>query len=240
MHKLDRTAVAEPTCLQAYDYRTQTWDDFTQDTLGCKRAVRRALQRMQGRRVVTDESDDEAYEIIGLRCAYCESQIFYGGHIEHFRRKNRSRPDSYPELTFSWTNLFLACVSVEHCGHYKDRPTGAAYDPDELIKPDEHDPSDYLYFHSSGEVRVRNNPGMTNTDRRRGSETIRVFNLDCGLLRGSRRKVLKKYTAGNPNILEELMQFEPADRLEFITQEIGATETEPHSTVIRHYFEKAH
>jgi uncharacterized protein (TIGR02646 family) len=237
MHKLNRSAIPEPPCLHGYDHHAQTWDDFTHDGTGCKRTVRRRLQRMQARPFPTDEGDDEAYEIPGLCCAYCESLIFYGGHIEHFRRKNQN---FFPELTFAWTNLFIACASEEHCGHYKDRSSADPYDPDDLIKPDEHDPEDSLYFHSSGRVRIRERDGMTAQDRRRASETIRVFNLDCGTLRGARRRALKSYTVKNPNFLEELMLFETADRLQFITQEIEATRWDPHSSTIRHYFEKAH
>ena len=240
MHKLDRTAIAAPVCLEGYDYRTHAWADLNQDPLGraCQRQVRLALQRMQGQQVATDDADDEAYVITGLRCAYCESQIFYGGHIEHFRRKNRRLPDAYPELTFTWANLFLACGSTEHCGHYKDRPGAAPYDPDELIKPDEHDPEGYLYFHSSGEVRVRKRHGMPVEDSRRGAETIRVFNLDCGHLRGARRKVLKKYLGSAPNILDELMTLDAGDRRDYASMEVEATKWEPHSTTIRHFFER--
>ena len=67
MHKLDRTSVPAPTCLTAYDYTTHTWDDFGGQ---CKREVRLALQRMQGQPIATEDEDDEAEYIIGLRCAY--------------------------------------------------------------------------------------------------------------------------------------------------------------------------
>ena len=154
MHKLGRATVQRPACLDNYDWNLHSWDDFQgQD----KKTVRLALQRIQGRQIAADDADDEVYVVIGLRCAYCESQVYYGGHIEHFRRKN---PAHFPQLTFEWTNLFIACASKEHCGHYKDRPRALPYDPDDLIKPDEHDPDDYLYFHSSGEVRVRHRDGM--------------------------------------------------------------------------------
>ena len=141
MHKLNRDSVQKPVCLENYDWKTQAWDEFIgQD----KRTVRLALQRIQGRHIANDDADEEAPIIFGLRCAYCECQIYHGGHIEHFRRKNDAH---YPELTFEWTNLFIACGSTDHCGHYKDHG-GGPYDPDDLVKPDEHDPDDYLYFHS--------------------------------------------------------------------------------------------
>jgi hypothetical protein len=85
MHKLDRAAVPRPTCLDDYDHLSQTWDDLNRQH---KKLVRLSLQKVQGQQVVTDDADDEAIFIPGLRCAYCECQVFHGGHIEHFRRKN--------------------------------------------------------------------------------------------------------------------------------------------------------
>jgi len=234
MHKLDRTAVPAPICLGHYDHGTQTWGQLHPE---CKRLVRLALQRMQGQYCRADDADDAEYVIWGLRCAYCESQIFYGGHIEHFRRKNRHRPDAYPELTFAWDNLFLACGATEHCGHYKDRPSAAPYDPDDLIKPDEHNPDAFLFFHSRGSVLVRDRTGMTDVDRHRALETIRVFNLNCGHLRGARKKSLNAYRAKNPGLIDELMTFDEVLRREYILSEIEATKWDPFSTTIKHFFE---
>lgn len=233
MHKLNRSSVQRPTCLDSYDWHMQTWDTLSgQD----KKMVRLSLQSMQGQQIVCDASDDKQHFILGLRCGYCEGQIFHGGHIEHFRRKNAGH---YPELTFEWTNLFMACDSNEHCGHYKDR-AGAPYDPDELIKPDEHDADLYLFFHSSGEVRVRSRVNASAQDRRRGDETIRVFHLNGGTLKGARHKALKQYLDGNTGILEALMGFEENDRNVFIDEELEATKWQPFWTTIRHLFETLH
>ena len=234
MHKLNRPFVQRPACLDKYDCNTKTWNDLIgQD----KKTVRLSLQSMQGQQIVDDASDDEQLVILGLRCAYCESQVYHGGHIEHFRRKN---PLHFPQLTFEWANLFIACDSKEHCGHYKDRPKAPPYNPDDLIKPDEHDPDGYLYFHSSGEVRVRHRDGMTEDDRRRGAETIRVFHLDCGRLKGARHKALNQYLDSNSGILEALMDFDENDRQVFIGEEIEATKWQPFWTTIRHFFEQLH
>jgi uncharacterized protein (TIGR02646 family) len=232
MHKLDRGSVQRPACLDNYDWNTQTWKDFKGQE---KKTVRLSLQAMQGQQIVDDASDDEQFVILGLRCAYCESQIYHGGHIEHFRRKN---PLHFPQHTFEWSNLFIACGSKTHCGHYKDRPKAPPYSPNDLIKPDEHDPDDYLYFHSSGEVRVRHRDGMTEDDRRRGAETIRVFHLDCGHLNGARHKALNQYLNRDTGFLEALMSFDEDDRLVFIGEEIEATKWEPYWTTIRHFFEE--
>jgi uncharacterized protein (TIGR02646 family) len=155
MHKLDRALVTEPACLAQYDHKRQTWDDLRDDH---KREIREALEVMQQ-----------------MRCAYCEGAYYsHDRHIEHFRRKNSGQ---FPELTFIWTNLFLSCDAdnQEHCGHYKDRK-GSPYNPEDLIKPDDDEPDDYLYFHSSGEVRPWS--GIDEARERRAKETIRVFNLN--------------------------------------------------------------
>jgi len=228
MHKLDRSIVAEPVCLAEYSYPEKTWEDFKGP---CKRSVRLALQRIQGQQIDSEDADDEAEYILGLRCAYCENQIFHGGHIEHFRRKN---PAHFPELTFSWTNLFLACGSIDHCGHYKDKK-GTPYNPNELLKPDEHNPDDYLYFHSSGKVRVRNQHQLPEADQRRAEETIRVFNLDCGVLRGKRKAAVDAYKQKNIDIFQELETFDPQDREEYVRQEIEDTRWEPFATAVKHF-----
>lgn len=234
MHKLDRDSVPKPVCLAGFDYKNQTWDDFKGL---CPKLVRLALQRIQGQQIATDDADDEAYVILGLRCAYCECRIYKGGHIEHFRRKNRIRPDGYPELTFVWENLFLACDSKLHCGHYKDRRDAPAYDPDELVKPDEHDPDDFFYFHSSGEVRVRS--GLSEADHHRAEETIRVFHLNCRPLVGARAKAVSKYRKMNDLDIEEISSWDPELREEYIRGEIEATEWEPYSTTIKHFLQNA-
>lgn len=234
MHQLNRTAVPRPTCLDYYDWNTQTWKNLKEQD---KKTVLLALQRIQGQQIAGNEANDEEASVISLRCAYCESPIFSGGHIEHFRRKH---PLHFPELTFEWTNLFIACGSQEHCGHYKDRSSAAEYDPDDLVKPDDHNPDDYLYFHSSGGVRVRDRDGMTDDDRLRGAETIRVFHLDCGRLKGARRKALETYLDKSNRILEDLMDFDENDRHLYMALEIEATKWDPFWTTIRHFFEKYH
>lgn len=240
MHLLDRAAEAAPACLQDWDYTQKTWSDFHHEGLACKRQVRLTLQRIQGQQINSQDADDNAEYILGLRCAYCEGPIRHGGHLEHFRRKNPAHPNGYPELTFAWENLFLACDSREHCGHYKDRPGAAAYDADNLIKPDIHNPDEFLYFHSTGQVLVRNTRAdMTEAERWRASETVRVFNLDCGILRGERFRALKTYRDRNAGILEFLMECEAADRDAFMREEIEATRWDPYATAIKHYFEKA-
>ena len=227
MHKLHRTGVTPPTCLDAYDYQNQGWDDLAAD---CKRQLRVALVEMQGIPGVTTRDAKE----YGLRCAYCEGAIYHQGHIEHFRRKN---PKHFPELTFAWHNLFLACGSHQHCGHYKDRPNAPAYNPEQLIKPDEHDPEQYFYFHSSGEVLPRH--GLKADDALRAAETIGVFGLNDSSLRGSRAEALSFYRKKIAGDLDELESWPSEDRETYLIGEIEATRWDPYATTIKHFLQRS-
>lgn len=221
MHKLDRSAVAAPECLVKHDYKTQRWSDLQGD---CKKQVRKALAYLQGDPELVEQTE------YGVRCAYCEGGIHHGGHIEHFRRKN---PEHYPELMFEWSNLFMACGSSAHCGHYKDRRQADAYVPDQLIKPDEYDPEHYLYFHSSGQVRARE--GLPPKDRETATETIRVFGLNNGSLPGARRKVLEGYWQPLLEDLDELESWGEGERASYLQAEVEATRWEPFATTIKHF-----
>jgi uncharacterized protein (TIGR02646 family) len=130
----------------------------------------------------------------GYYCAYCDSRIGYQAkdkHIEHFFHKGC---DEYRNLTFAWHNLFGCCEANEHCGHYKDRKGSKGpgqYDPNQLIKPDEVNPQDFLVFVRSGNVNVKNN--LTPTAKIMAKETIRVFYLDHSTLVNNREKLIKHY-----------------------------------------------
>ncbi len=226
MHKLDRSSATPPNCLAGYDYQKQTWDDLGSE---CKSLLRLALVKMQGIPGITTEDATE----YGVRCAYCESAIFHAGHIEHFRRKNAAH---FPQLTFEWTNLFLACGDKRHCGHHKDRPSAPSYDPVHLIKPDENDPDGYLYFHSTGEVRVRE--GLRDEDKHRACETIQVFGLNNAPLPSSRSQAVSEYKKRILGDLDEIASWDSADREAYLQSEIDATRWEPYSTTIKHFLQK--
>lgn len=223
MHKLDRTGITPPNCLTDYDHNTQRWDDLAS---ACKSELRAALVSMQGQPGVTTPDASEH----GLRCAYCESQIFADGHIEHFRRKNERH---YPELTFDWNNLFLACGSNTHCGHYKDRKGAPDYNPDRIIKPDEHEPDDYLFFHSSGEVRARS--GLNETDNIRAAETIRVFGLNDRGLMARRARTISAYKNRIIAEIDELATWSSKDRQAYLADEIRISCYHPYATTIKHF-----
>ena len=215
MLKLNRTSVEAPECLARYNHVVKKWDNIDS---GDKRQVSECLERLQAK-----------------RCAYCECALFDDDHIEHFRRKN---PAYFPQLTFAWDNLFLSCNSANHCGHYKDRRSADPYDPNHLIKPDNHDSGYFLYFHSSGEVRVRS--GLQGNDLHCAEETIRVFGLQHGGLNHARRQVLSRYWRENENLLDDLMSWSNVDRDDYISLEIEDGRNKPHASVIAHFLQKTH
>ncbi len=226
MHKLDRASVICPECLSHYDYTNQAWKHLKPD---CKSLLRSALVEMQGIPEITTKNAQK----YGIRCAYCESSIFHEGHIEHFRRKNAGH---FPEFTFEWTNLFLACGAQQHCGHYKDRPSAPAYNPNHLIKPDEQDPEHYLYFHSSGEVRVKE--GLNNEDKHKATETIRVFGLNNAPLPSARAQAVSQYKKLMLEELDEIASWDDIEREEYLQGEIERTRWDAYSTTIKHFLQK--
>lgn len=166
-----------------------------------------------------------------LFCAYCEGRIYGGAsHIDHFRPKAR---DKFPQLTFAWENLFLSCEAGDHCGHFKDKKGRPSYCSEDLLKPDEDDPDHYLYFHSTGEVRVRE--GVSEADAQRGAETIKVFGLNCPQLRVARRKAIGFYRERFLGDLEELESWSEADIREYVDHEILLAAAEPYATGVKQF-----
>ncbi len=164
----------------------------------------------------------------GRRCAYCEGSLdLLGQHVEHFRRKRK-----HPLLTFTWSNLFWSCDRSDSCGHHKDQGD-RVYEPADLIDPCVDDPSRFFRFRSNGTINVRE--GLSERDRFRAEETLRVFNLhpEHGRLRNMRMAAASRYLS----TVEDLAALEPAERSAFAQLEIEATTAEPFSTMIRHMFE---
>ena len=69
---------------------------------------------------------------------------------------------------------------------------------------------------------------------------MRVFNLNHGALKADRRRAVRIYLQRAPNILDDLLAFDPQDREVFIDEEIQATSSDPYCTTIRHLFEAVH
>ena len=223
MHKLDRERIDEPQCLSDYDYRQHSWDDNDFGRM-CKKQLRKALYLLQGKPNLTDDK-----LLQSVRCAYCENSVHSKAHIEHFRRKNHLH---FPHLTFAWQNLFLSCKSQVHCGHYKDRKNALPYNPNDLIKPDESCPDDFLYFHSNGYVRVKS--GLCEAKQRMADTTISVFNLNEGTLVRSRRRAIDRFLEPILDDLEEIEQWPDPEKTDFFTEQIAQTNWLPFATAIRH------
>lgn len=210
MRKLDRTSVDAPPCLAKYKHGRNNWNDVKRED---KAEIRAHLERLQGR-----------------SCAYCEGALDeLGQHIEHFRDKHK-----FGQLTFFWSNLYWSCDCYDSCGHYKDNKA-ASYEPNVLLDPCQDEPDRYLKFYTDGTVRPRD--GLSLAEKHRAEETLRVFNLRNQRLNAMRRRAFKDYLAGDPGIMDALVEFNDDERQAFIEEEIARTSTQPFSTVIRHSFE---
>lgn len=172
------TRSESPTVLGQKDYATQIFDSLSPTQ---KKAIWRALRKMQ---------DDF--------CAYCEKKIKKNHrHIEHFYPK-KTKPDdvtSYMHLTFEWSNLFGCCNAKEHCGHFKDggKEYGAGeYSPDNLVKPDTHNPNEFFLYAEDGKVLIRE--ALSEESNYRAEETIRVFNLNMSALANSRQTLIGRFS----------------------------------------------
>ncbi|EML1937713.1 TIGR02646 family protein [Providencia stuartii] len=141
-------------------------------------------------------------------CAYCECHLGRK-HIEHFRSQH-----DYSHLTFDWNNLFGSCGDSSRaggwsrCGIYKDQ-YGRPYNPDNLIKPDVDNPSDFLRFLISGSVRPCN--GLSPRDQLKAEETIRVFNLNNDVTLTNRRRQAIALQIEAINALNELKEDVPPE-----------------------------
>ncbi|WP_426944018.1 retron Ec78 anti-phage system effector HNH endonuclease PtuB [Pseudomonas oryzihabitans] len=205
MHKLTRGG--KPGCLDNYKHGRDNWRSVTPRD---KQEIWVELDNMQR----------------GF-CAYCESNMDGGRHIEHFRQKGR-----VPVETFMWANLFGSCNSATSCGRSKD--SGLGYSDDHLIKPDIDDPDNYFIFVRDGSIRVR-----ADTEPK-GSETLRVFGLNpnFGKLREQRCEAIRRHIA-TIEYYSELCQQDPLNQLgwlEDLIEELAQIDMEPYSTAIRHAY----
>jgi len=205
LKRLNRAATPAPIELNNYQHGVHNWSHVTNQD---KQAIRSSLERMQGK-----------------LCAYCEASLeIMGQHIEHFRRKAQ-----FPHLEFAWNNLYWSCDKSDSCGHFKDSKA-TPYDINEIIDPCFDDPDHFFRFRADGTISVRH--GLNETDRRKASETLRVFNLDpdWGRLRNMRKGVL----AGYLSLTEEIQKFSEDDLVELLEDELNSIVGQPFSTAIRH------
>ncbi|MFQ3679245.1 MAG: HNH endonuclease [Pseudanabaenaceae cyanobacterium] len=103
------------------------------------------------------------------RCAYCESQITavtYGA-IEHFFPKSR-----YPDRTFAWENLLLACDVCNSCKG--DTFPLAADGTPLLVNPSTENPAAHLQFDWNPTTGLASIYGRD----RRGEAVVALFDLN--------------------------------------------------------------
>lgn len=144
------------------------------------------------------------------KCAYCESKITHVdyGHIEHFRPKRG--PRARPDLTFEWTNLFLACGKCNGAEFKGDKfPEPQQGGPP--VNPCDDDPNEHLDFHYDPIAQLASVYALT----RRGEITESLFGLNRRELRTYRSQVVRKLVA-----LARLAQADPeaAELLQSATQ----------------------
>lgn len=82
-------------------------------------------------------------------CAYCEKKIISDrerSNIDHFKTRN-----TYPELTFEYSNLFVSCNNTYHCSSKKDNANLTREDFSNLISPLENDGNNFT-FSRTGDI----------------------------------------------------------------------------------------
>lgn len=163
----------------------------------------------------------------GEYCAYCESSLREKKHVEHFRSRNR-----FPQLTFSWPNLFGSCCGKRCCGTFKENGAGR-YNPNDLIKPDADDPEHYLLFLTTGKVIPAKN--LKGHMLVKALETIRVFNLNDDPALFGRRKAALGLELDNIQALHDAKSdFSEEEWLSLLKDEIKKSEEMEYSTALKH------
>jgi len=142
-----------------------------------KPEIRDALKRMY--------SDEEGNNF----CCYCESEIDVVDypHIEHKMPKD---PDCFPEQTYEWENLHLACTKCNGNKSNKWDEHNPILDAVKDVPIHEH--LSFLSDNTTGVYRM----GLS----KRGNTTIKHADLNRQKLRRARQKVYLEITAVRLNI----------------------------------------
>ena len=114
------------------------------------------------------------------KCAFCESKIEHvsDAHIEHYRPKSK-----FPDLTFAWNNLLLACGQCNSTKYKGDKfPESNADGP--YVDPCTDNPEDHFQFFYDAKTKLASVYGKT----ARGATTERDLGLNRPDLRTYRSK----------------------------------------------------
>ncbi len=118
-------------------------------------------------------------EMFHDKCAYCESKITHVTypHIEHYRPKKK-----YPQYTFEWQNLLLACSICNGSAHKGDKfpLKDGNVDKPLLLNPCDDDPGQHLEFEQARVVFLSE----------RGQKTRNLLGLNRDELFDRRRELL--------------------------------------------------
>ena len=214
MHRLNRASVARPSGL------TPTTPS-------------RRYSNLRGHE--KDEIRTALLTIQGQRCAYCERRTGVEndeGHIEHFRQQA-----GHEHLETDWENLFWSCNDEKTCGKHKDKcdmphspGPQRAFNHADIIKACTDDPERFMLFISDGTITPRD--GLSLSDLRRYTETIRVFQLaDSAFLSKSREDAVKPCIGA----LDAMRAAGPDLFRQYIASELGRLDATPFATAIRHF-----
>jgi uncharacterized protein (TIGR02646 family) len=114
-------------------------------------------------------------------CCYCEKPVTASvehSHIEHIKPQAKFR-----KLQHDYNNLVISCQTKGRCGIAK----GDKFN-EHFIVPTEENPEDYLTYSPNGEIRAIE-------DSKKGSETIKILNLNAPALVKTRRVLFKQLNA---------------------------------------------
>ena len=111
--------------------------------------------------------------------------------------------------------MFFSCHKHDSCGIYKDNQAGE-FKLADIIDPSRENPEDFFQYDSQGNILPRKD--LTNAQRKRAEETIRIFNLNCPRLKSIRLKAveavaffLQNSIAPNPKQIKDYLEMLPND-----------------------------
>jgi len=207
---LQRNGARWLTALQTAIQKQQQVEQDQHSSKEQRKQAKQAVKQAQGK-YNHEQTKAALVAMFQGKCAYCESKIdvITYGAIEHFRPKSK-----YPELTFAWSNLLLACDRCNDAGHKGDRfPLDGGGNP-LLLDPTDPDTNpqahlDFVWDHKAGLASVYGRDD-------RGRTVEEVFDLN-GL---QDRQSLMDYRSKIVKHLQALLWFaQNNDQAELRTQE---------------------
>lgn len=145
------------------------------------------------RKTVRDHIMPSLKNQTGSHCSYCDLYFVAAGSVEsvdHFQPKAK---DEWPELAYTWTNLFYACAA---CQSVK----GSRFDH-RALKPDEPGYNWTAHFRFNTITGFLVPRGPTIEDRLRARATIRLFGLNQRERPRARLRAYKDWIrAGRPTV----------------------------------------